>query len=119
MSWNLGSALLPLFGSFLVSVLLAPYLGDAAWAATLTGIGKRLGDALAATDRGDLKAAGEVLAPIRGELGDLRARNDVGADRWRDGGFLSPHCARWDSRGDLYVMDWNFLGRISKLERVR
>jgi DNA-binding beta-propeller fold protein YncE len=49
----------------------------------------------------------------------LRARNDVGRELWREGEFLSPHCARWDSRGDLYVMDWNAAGRVSKLERVR
>ena len=67
-----------------------------------------------------LGPAGEALA----QLGDqpdeaLRARNDVGRDLWKDGEFLSPHCARWDSRGDLYVVDWNSLGRITKLERVR
>ncbi len=53
------------------------FADDPDWAATLTGIGKRLEDALAATDAGDLKAAGQALAPIRGELGDLRARNNV------------------------------------------
>lgn len=31
LAWNLASAALPLVGSFLVSVLLAPYVGDAAW----------------------------------------------------------------------------------------
>ncbi len=31
LSWNLTSALLPILGSFLVSVFLAPYLGDALW----------------------------------------------------------------------------------------
>lgn len=31
LAWNLGSAALPLVGSFLVSVLLAPYVGDTAW----------------------------------------------------------------------------------------
>lgn len=67
-----------------------------------------------------LSSAGQVLA----QLGDqpdeaLRARNDVGRELWKDGEFLSPHCARWDSRGDLYVVDWSSLGRLSKLERVR
>jgi len=59
-----------------------------------------------------------------GHLGDnpdpgLRARNDVLPDRWRDGEFVSPHCANWDSRGDLYVTDWVSTGRISKLRRVK
>ena len=63
---------------------------------------------------------GAVLAFLGDQPDEgLRARNDGGADRWRAGEFLSPHCARWDSRGDLYVMDWNVLGRVTKLERVR
>jgi len=53
------------------------FADDPAWAGTLTAIGKRLKDALAATDGGDLKAAAEILAPIRGELSDLRGRNNV------------------------------------------
>jgi len=67
-----------------------------------------------------LGAGGEVLAQL-GEQPDpsLWARNDVGREHWKDGEFLSPHCARWDSHGDLYVVDWSLLGRISKLERVR
>ena len=24
----------------------------------------------------------------------------------------------WDAKGDLYVLDWNFLGRITKLKKV-
>jgi len=47
-----------------------------------------------------------------------RARNDVPPEQWRDGEFVSPHCAAWDSRGDLYVTDWVSRGRISKLRRV-
>lgn len=49
----------------------------------------------------------------------LRAQNGVPKDQWKDGEFLSPHCAEWDANGDLYVMDWNALGRVSKLERVK
>ncbi len=48
----------------------------------------------------------------------LRAQNGVPREKWKDGEFLSPHCARFDSRGDIYVLDWNSLGRISKLRRV-
>jgi sugar lactone lactonase YvrE len=58
-----------------------------------------------------------------GHLGDnpdpgKRARNDVLPAEWRDGEFISPHCAAFDSRGDLYVTDWVSAGRISKLRRV-
>lgn len=50
---------------------------------------------------------------------ELRAVNGVPKDRWRDGQFLAPHSAAWDDDGNLYVMDWNAHGRISKLARVR
>ena len=43
----------------------------------------------------------------------------VPKEKWKDGEFLSPHCADWDAKGDLYVLDWNAHGRVSKLERVR
>jgi len=59
-----------------------------------------------------------------GHLGDnpdpkKRARNDVLPPDWRDGEFISPHCANWDSLGNLYVTDWVSSGRISKLQRVK
>ncbi len=53
------------------------FADDPAWAATLKGIGQRLREALAATDAGDLEAASGALAPVRGELGALRRRNNV------------------------------------------
>ena len=49
----------------------------------------------------------------------LRAQNRVPKEKWQDGVFISPHSAHWDSHGNLYVMDWNYLGRVNKLERVR
>ena len=42
------------------------FADDPAWASTLTEIGAGLEQALAATDAGDFKAAGEALRPIRG-----------------------------------------------------
>jgi hypothetical protein len=48
-----------------------------------------------------------------------RARNDIPREDWRDGELFSPHCASWDSEGNLYVVDWSAHGRISKLKRVR
>jgi hypothetical protein len=48
----------------------------------------------------------------------LRARNDVAKAQWRDGEFLSPHGITVDRAGAIYVMDWNFLGRLSKLVPV-
>ena len=39
----------------------------------------------------------------------------VTPDKWRDGAFLAPHCARIDSAGNLLVMDWNIAGRVTRL----
>lgn len=45
----------------------------------------------------------------------LRAQNGVPRAKWKDGEFLSPHGVCVDGAGAIYVQDWNFLGRISKL----
>ncbi len=50
---------------------------------------------------------------------DLRARNGIPAEKWAEGEFLSPHFAAFDSNGNIYVQDWNFLGRITRLERLQ
>jgi glucose/arabinose dehydrogenase len=49
----------------------------------------------------------------------LRAQNGVGRERWAAGELLSPHCATFDASGNLYVLDWNAHGRVSKLVRAR
>jgi hypothetical protein len=48
----------------------------------------------------------------------LRAQNGVPREKWKDGEFLAPHGVAWSTGGDLYVLDWNFLGRVTKLIRV-
>jgi hypothetical protein len=48
----------------------------------------------------------------------LRAQNGVDKPQWQDGVFIAPHSARWDADGNLYVMDWNFRGRVSELRRI-
>ena len=47
-----------------------------------------------------------------------RAQNGVPMEAWRPGEFLSPHGIGADAAGNLYVLDWNRHGRVSKLERV-
>jgi hypothetical protein len=49
----------------------------------------------------------------------LRGVFDVRRDKWKDGEFISPHGATWDKDGNLYVEDWNVLGRVTKLKRVK
>jgi len=66
-----------------------------------------------------LDANDQVVA----HLGDnpdekLRAQNGVPRAKWKDGEFLSPHGVCVDAHGAIYVQDWNFLGRISKLVPV-
>ncbi|MSR61514.1 MAG: hypothetical protein EXS08_03570 [Planctomycetes bacterium] len=58
------------------------------------------------------------------QLGDnpdpaKRADNGVQPADWKDGEFIAPHCANWDSAGNLYVTDWVSSGRITKLARVK
>jgi len=56
-----------------------------------------------------------------GENSDTKkhANFRVQPGEWKDGEFTAPHGAAWDSKGDLYVEDWNIAGRINKLKRVR
>jgi DNA-binding beta-propeller fold protein YncE len=37
---------------------------------------------------------------------------------WQDGIFIAPHGCAFDKAGNLYVEDWNFVGRLTKLKRV-
>jgi len=37
---------------------------------------------------------------------------------WRDGIFIAPHGLAFDAAGNLYVQDWNYQGRLTKLRRV-
>jgi sugar lactone lactonase YvrE len=61
---------------------------------------------------------GAVLAHLgEQENPALRATNAVDRDKWHDGMFLSPHCAAWGKQGDLWVVDWNFRGRLNRLVR--
>ena len=48
----------------------------------------------------------------------LRANNGVRREQWKDGHFTAPHGAAADPEGHVYVMDWNFLGRMTRLERL-
>ena len=71
---------------------------------------------------GRITILGKDDVPVQ-QLGDnpdpkRRAQNGVPREQWVDGQFLSPHSVCADQKGNLYVMDWNFLGRVTKLEKV-
>ncbi len=46
------------------------------------------------------------------------AKNPVPASEWQEGVFTAPHGCCYDASGNLYVMDWNRTGRISRLNRA-
>ncbi|MBI1176837.1 6-bladed beta-propeller [bacterium] len=46
------------------------------------------------------------------------AVNPVPPADWREGIFTAPHGICYDTKGNLYVMDWNKSGRISRLNRM-
>ena len=57
------------------------------------------------------------------QLGDnpnpaLRAKHGATRGEWADGYFTAPHGAAADADGNVYVVDWNYLGRITRLERI-
>ena len=45
------------------------------------------------------------------------ARNPVPPKEWKVGVFTAPHGVCYDKAGNLYVMDWNKTGRISRLNK--
>ncbi len=53
------------------------FADDRDWVAALSDVRAGAALGLAALDRGDLEAAADSLAPVRGMLGDLRRRNGV------------------------------------------
>lgn len=82
------------------------------------------GEELAVADLAGRVTVLDANLALVAHLGDnpdptKRARNDVPPSEWRDGEFISPHCANWDSEGNLYVTDWVSAGRITKLARVK
>ena len=60
---------------------------------------------------------------VLGHLGDNPdtsqwARNGVPAGDWTEGIFTAPHGCCFDEGGNLYVMDWNAVGRMTKMRRT-
>ena len=39
-------------------------------------------------------------------------------DRWEAGRFVHPHSAKFDRQGNIYVVEWVPIGRVSKLRPV-
>lgn len=63
--------------------------------------------------------AGQVVATL-GDNPDQKqwAQFKLAPEHWRDGIFIAPHGLAFDQAGNLFVQDWNFAGRLTKLQRV-
>jgi hypothetical protein len=53
-----------------------------------------------------------------GENEDKGKQGNFNVKEFKDGQFTAPHGAAIDSKGNLYVEDWNVLGRVNKLKKV-
>lgn len=63
--------------------------------------------------------AGKVVATL-GDNPDQKqwAQFKLAPEHWQDGIFIAPHGVSFDPQGNLFVQDWNFAGRFTKLQRV-
>jgi DNA-binding beta-propeller fold protein YncE len=48
-----------------------------------------------------------------------RATNKIPPAEWVEGEFIAPHGICWDQKGNLYVHEWNAVGRVTKLKRIK
>jgi hypothetical protein len=51
-------------------------------------------------------------------VAEKRGTNKLPPDQWADGIFISPHCPRWDKKGNLYIHEWLLSGRVTKLKKL-
>lgn len=63
--------------------------------------------------------AGKIVATL-GDNPDQKqwAAFKLEPEHWKDGIFIAPHGVSFDKDGNLFVQDWNFAGRFTKLKRV-
>ncbi len=72
---------------------------------------------------GRVTVLGEQGQPVA-FLGDqpnkkLWAKKPIPAEKLYDGLFTSPHGLSWDNEGNIIVQDWNKIGRVTKLKRLK
>jgi sugar lactone lactonase YvrE len=46
------------------------------------------------------------------------AKYKLEPELWRDGIFVAPHGLAFDASGNLFVQDWNYIGRLTKLRHA-
>lgn len=63
--------------------------------------------------------AGKIVATLGDNPDQAQwAKFKLEPEHWRDGIFIAPHGIAFDAAGNLFVQDWNFAGRFTKLKRV-
>ncbi len=62
---------------------------------------------------------GKVVATL-GDNPDKEqwAKYKLAPELWREGIFVAPHGVAFDAAGNLFVQDWNYIGRLTKLRRA-
>ena len=69
-----------------------------------------------------LRVLGDAVAHLPRQVQSgtviLQVQGNFGVSEFKDGQFTAPHGAAIDSKGNLYVEDWNKLGRVSKLKKL-
>ncbi|MBI5766376.1 MAG: 6-bladed beta-propeller [Verrucomicrobia bacterium] len=63
--------------------------------------------------------AGKIVATL-GDNPDQKqwAAFRLAPEFWKDGIFIAPHGVSWDATGNLFVQDWNYMGRVTKLRKA-
>lgn len=66
-----------------------------------------------------LDKAGKIVSTL-GDNPDQKqwAAFKLEPEHWRDGIFIAPHGLTFDKDGNLFVQDWNFTGRFTKLKKI-
>ena len=63
--------------------------------------------------------AGKIVATLGDNPDQAQwAAFQLAPEFWRDGIFIAPHGLAFDAAGNLYVQDWNYRGRLTKLRRT-
>ncbi len=62
---------------------------------------------------------GKIVATL-GDNPDKKqwASYKLAPELWREGIFVAPHGVAFDAAGNLFVQDWNYIGRLTKLRRA-
>lgn len=63
--------------------------------------------------------AGKIVATL-GDNPDQKqwAAFKLAPEFWQDGIFIAPHGVAFDAAGNIFVQDWNYVGRLTKLRRA-